>query len=276
MVFKVEKTKNYTVMSNYHLRDKNLSLKAKGLLSFMLSLPDDWDYSLNGLCAICKEQEGAIKSTLKELKDNGYLVIEKVRGEKGYFEYNYIIYEQPINLVKSKNKPEGKNPPVDNPMVENHTQINTNKQSINRQIDRIDKTIKNDEEKISSFDLTEDELQKELRKHHSITRDLIKRKYLEMDDVELVKYDNLFTELLEKYNFTNIIIIVHYVISNVLQRHFKDENDNLITNKFGYLRTSIENNIEMFERGEPEWDEELGWFKESTIEKDDFDYELGY
>ena len=93
MVFKVEKNKNYTVMSNYHLRDKNLSLKAKGLLSFMLSLPDDWDYSLNGLCSICKESEGAIKSTLKELKDNGYLVIEKVRGEKGYFEYNNIIYE---------------------------------------------------------------------------------------------------------------------------------------------------------------------------------------
>ena len=103
MVFKVEKNKNYTVMSNYHLRDKNLSLKAKGLLSFMLSLPDDWDYSLNGLCSICKESEGAIKSTLKELKDNGYLVIEKVRGEKGYFEYNYIIYEHPYTLEKEKN-----------------------------------------------------------------------------------------------------------------------------------------------------------------------------
>lgn len=62
-VFKIEKNKNYTIMSNYHLRDKNISLKDKGLLSFMLSLPDNWDYSLNGLCAICKEQETAIKST---------------------------------------------------------------------------------------------------------------------------------------------------------------------------------------------------------------------
>ena len=74
------------VMSNYHLRDKNLSLKAKGLLSFMLSLPENWDYSLSGLIAVCKEQESSIKSTLKELKEAGYLVIEKVRGEKGYFE----------------------------------------------------------------------------------------------------------------------------------------------------------------------------------------------
>ena len=75
MAFKIEKNKNYTIMSNYHLRDKNLSLKAKGLLSFMLSLPENWDYSLSGLIAVCKEQESSIKSTLKELKE--------VRGQKG-------------------------------------------------------------------------------------------------------------------------------------------------------------------------------------------------
>ena len=72
MVFKIEKNKNYTIMSNYHLRDKNLSLKAKGLLSFMLSLPENWDYSLSGLIAVCKEQESSIKSTLRELKNNGW------------------------------------------------------------------------------------------------------------------------------------------------------------------------------------------------------------
>ncbi len=121
MVFKVEKTKDYTIMSNYHLIDKNLSLKAKGLLLFMVSLLDDWDYSLNGLCAICKESEGAIKNTLGELNANGYLIIEKIRGEKGYFEYNYIIYEHPYNLEKSKENPEGQNPPVDIPKVENQT-----------------------------------------------------------------------------------------------------------------------------------------------------------
>lgn len=119
MVFKIEKNKNYTIMSNYHLRDKNLSLKAKGLLSFMLSLPENCDYSLSGLIAVCKEQESSIKSTLRELKNNGYLVIEKVRGEKGYFEYNYLIYELPIELEKSKDNPEGENPPVDNPEVGN-------------------------------------------------------------------------------------------------------------------------------------------------------------
>lgn len=102
-VFKVEKTKKYTIMSNYHLRDKDLSLKAKGLLSFMLSLPSDWDYSLNGLCAIFKEQETAIKSTLRELKRKRYLIIDKVRNNKGYFEYVYNIYEQPVEVLQEKN-----------------------------------------------------------------------------------------------------------------------------------------------------------------------------
>lgn len=72
---RVHKTKNYTVMSNTHLRDKNLSLKAKGLLSVMLSLPDNWDYSIAGLVAICKENETAVKSALSELKDNNYVML---------------------------------------------------------------------------------------------------------------------------------------------------------------------------------------------------------
>ena len=93
-IFKIEKNKNFTVMSNHHLRNKELSLKAKGLLSFMLSLPEDWDYSLAGLCAICKENKTAIRSALKELQINKYLIIEKVRGEKGYFEYEYLIFEE--------------------------------------------------------------------------------------------------------------------------------------------------------------------------------------
>lgn len=102
-VFKVEKKKNYTIMSNYNLRDKDLSLKAKGLLSFMLSLPSNWDYSLNGLCAICKEQETAIKSTVRELKRKRYLIIDKVRNNKGHFEYVYNIYEQPVEVLQEKN-----------------------------------------------------------------------------------------------------------------------------------------------------------------------------
>ena len=77
MIFRVEKTQNYTVMSNRHLREKNMSLKAKGLLSWMLSNDDDWDYSIAGIVANCKESEVAIKSALKELQEFGYLEVKK-------------------------------------------------------------------------------------------------------------------------------------------------------------------------------------------------------
>lgn len=96
-VFRVQKSKNYTVMSNYHLKDKNLSFKAKGMLSFMLSLPDDWDYSLSGLTAVSKEGIRSIRSILTELKENKYLEIRESRNLKGNFEYEYLIYERPYN-----------------------------------------------------------------------------------------------------------------------------------------------------------------------------------
>ena len=86
-VFKINKNRDFTVMSNYHLRDKTISLKAKGLLSYMFSNPEDWNYSLNGLVAVCKEGKDAISSTLQELKKHGYLVIERCRGPDGKFEY---------------------------------------------------------------------------------------------------------------------------------------------------------------------------------------------
>ena len=98
LVIRVEKTKNYTVMSNYHFKEKKMSLKAKGLLSLMLSLPDNWNYSIAGLVAICKENETAIKSTLKELQEFGYVIIEKImpdKTESGRIEYVYNIFEKP-------------------------------------------------------------------------------------------------------------------------------------------------------------------------------------
>ena len=98
-VFRVIKNKNYTVMSNYHLKDKNLSFKAKGLLSYMLSLPDDWDYSIQGLCKASKDNDFSIRSTLKELQENNYLKITKERNKKGQFEGVYSIFERPLTNV---------------------------------------------------------------------------------------------------------------------------------------------------------------------------------
>ena len=95
-VIRVEKTKNYTVMSNQHFHVLNMSLKAKGLLSLILSLPDTWEYSISGLSSICKESYGTIRSILEELKDLGYLKVIKhfpSVENGGRYTYEYIIYE---------------------------------------------------------------------------------------------------------------------------------------------------------------------------------------
>ena len=95
-VFRVEKNKNYTIMSNYHLQDLRISLKAKGLLSFMLSLPDDWDFTLQGLAACCKEGVDAIRQAVRELEDNGYLRRIRIRKANGRLScQTYDIFEQP-------------------------------------------------------------------------------------------------------------------------------------------------------------------------------------
>lgn len=120
-IIRVEKNKNYTAMSNEHLRNKNLSLKAKGLLSMMLSLPDEWEYSVNGLVAICQEGKASVKSTLKELKDNGYLKVEKLTPDKtknGRIGYVYIIFEN--------RKQEPGFQPLEFQPLENQPQLNTN------------------------------------------------------------------------------------------------------------------------------------------------------
>ena len=113
-VFRVERNKGYTVMSNHHLRNKELSLKAKGLLSQMLSLPEDWDYTLAGLSFINREKIDAIREAVKELERAGYIVRSRERDEKGRLRgTDYVIFEQP------------QTPPVsDLPTLENPTQLN--------------------------------------------------------------------------------------------------------------------------------------------------------
>ena len=129
-VMRVNRNKNYTTMSNVHLRDLNLSLKARGLLSTILSLPDNWNYSIGGLASICKENETCIKSGLKELKEAGYMVVEKLYSDEsgtGKFKYVYNIFENPddskelrerIEKKKDERASRGGNPPVETPPME--------------------------------------------------------------------------------------------------------------------------------------------------------------
>lgn len=126
-VFRVEKTKDFTVMSNYHLRDKNLSLKAKGLLSQMLSLPEEWDYTLAGLACINKESKDAIRSAVNELEQAGYITRRQTTTEGGRFGCNeYLIRERPVLPSPLPESPTTDSTPTAIPMSENPTQLNIN------------------------------------------------------------------------------------------------------------------------------------------------------
>ena len=137
-VYRVNKNRSYTVMANYHLRDKNLSLKAVGLLSKMLSFNDGWQFSTKGLSMICKEGPDAVLAALRELEDHGYLVRHRQRDSKGRMSNTvFEIYEQPQPVPPHGEKPHMENPDVDNPHMEkphgeNPAQLNTN-QVINNQ-----------------------------------------------------------------------------------------------------------------------------------------------
>ena len=147
--FRVNKTSDYTVISNYHLREKGMSLKAKGLLTLMLSLPENWDYSISGLASICAENETAIKTGLNELKKFGYLRISKIfpnkkRGNKK-IEYVYEIFEKPLDKRQKEQTTEEQtlesqvvenqgveNLPLESQAVENQGQLNTKELNTNK------------------------------------------------------------------------------------------------------------------------------------------------
>jgi hypothetical protein len=131
-VIRIQKTDNYTVMSNHHLRNKDMSLKAKGLMSLMLSLPPNWDYSIGGLVAICKESHTSIRSSVKELEDNNYLIRERKNNEKGYFVYEYTLYEMPQPHTGNQHtaKVEADNTHTEDRRQISKEELNTNKLSI--------------------------------------------------------------------------------------------------------------------------------------------------
>ena len=204
--FRIHKTSNYTVMCNHHLQDTNLSLKAIGLLSKMLSLPNKWDFSLKGLVAICKEGEDAIRSALKELEDNKYLKRIRYNDPVTHqFRYEYNIYEMPYTVFQY----------MEDKHADNQLQLNTNE--LNN--DKIDKT------------------------NHQITEELIKRKFISKDDLDIYKYNNLFENVLNEYDYMDVVVCCNYILSKWKKNNGLDENDDEIENKFAYFRASLLNNL---------------------------------
>lgn len=249
--FTIEKNKNHTIMSNYHLQDKNLSYKAKGLLSFMLSLPETWDYSMKGLEAISKESIKALRNILLELENSKYITRIRKQDEHGKFYYDYSICEIPFNINSYYQKGH-----TVKGCTEKDTQINTNKENIKEQIDKDDKI------KLSSFFIPEE--------HNLLTLELIDRGFIREEYIQIFYYDNLFEQLLQDGNsYKNLIKIIHYIVPRVIKRNFKDEDGNTIENKFAYFKNAVICNINKLnvEIGDLWDDKELEKLYNLTIEK---------
>ena len=144
-VCRIEKTKDYTVMANHHLRNKGLSLKAKGLLSLMLSLPEDWDYTVKGLAYICKDGIDSINGAIKELETTGYMHRQRVRNDRGQLTTTeYTIREYPQNMGGDTFPAEGL-PAQESPILENPIQampIQEEPHQLNTYLQTIDKSKK--------------------------------------------------------------------------------------------------------------------------------------
>lgn len=206
-VMRVHKNANYTIMSNHHFKEKGMSLKAKGLLSLMLSLPDDWDYSINGLVTLSKDGRDSVMTALKELESFGYLKRTQLFNEKGHFAgYDYDIYECPEII-----QPNSENPKSEKPKKENQEQLNTN--SINDLPNKVDKLDKR-------------------QKPNYLTKMLVENDYISEDEIFMDQYNYLMDCLEEEYGFEIVRSCVWYLIK---QSRFRN-----IKNKFSYCKASLE------------------------------------
>lgn len=212
MVFREENKINYTKVSNELLKDKELSLPAKGLLITMLSLPDDWSYSTLGLTSIVKESKNTIHRLLKELESKNYLIRKPIRDDKGRFvKYDYVIYELPYPNIRD---------------MENKDIIN----KINNK-DEIDETL------ISGY-----------------TKELIRRRYISKDDFEINKYEEMYKELNQEYDYQLIYMCTNYILKHLKLNNNKDEYGNSIDDKFNYLKISLINNLRYITQDISLWD----------------------
>lgn len=241
--FKIYKSGDFTVMSNYHLKDKSLSLKAVGLLSKMLSLPEDWDYSLNGLVSITKDGLDSVRNALNELKDHNYVEILKIRTAKGTFRYRYLVFENPsekalkLDLNPDMEKPYLDKPNTDTPDMEKHGQYNNKEYNNNNIKDKIDKR-----------EQPNDESESKPVSHNILTLELIQMNYVNENSPETFFYDDLFKGFLEKgKSYKQLYSVVHYIVDRVKSRSYIDEEGNDITNRFGYFKKALESNFSRFD-----------------------------
>lgn len=224
-ILRKQRTSNYTTVNNYFINDPNLKPDGKGFLLYMLSKPDDWKFNFMNFQSSLGIGEKAVRSLVNKLESLKYLKRERIRDEFGHYEWNYFVYEEPYDLVlKRDNLPHSPLGYVESGSVAEgniyqYTDI-TNKDKI----DKLDKTY--------------------LIQHKALINELFRYGYINSDDEQLPLYDSLFNKLISNgYTYTDIYSSIHYIIPKVISRKFSDEDGKIITNKFGYFKTSIESNF---------------------------------
>ena len=206
-VCRVEKNKNYTTMSNYHLRDPNLSNKARGLLSTMLSLPDSWDYTTRGLAKICKDGVDGITAQLKELEQFGYLIRHRIRDSNGRIvDMEYIIYERPHTASPDTEKPYMVKPDMALPDMETPAQINIDKRSTDESIKDLSNThsILSDEPRPSVLAALEAKRKETEFRDMDVYREIVK---------ENICYDYLLSDM--PYDHDRLEEILELIVETV-------------------------------------------------------------
>ena len=244
-VFRVERTHDYTVMSNHHLKNRALSLKAKGLLSLMLSLPDDWDYTLQGLAHISLEKVDAIRKAITELENEGYITRTRERDEQGRLRgTEYIIREQPISEKPTLEKPTLEKPTLEKPTLgkptlENPTQLNNNKLNKNKPSTYEENTQSNQSKEGTETELTEILQNCELKSFESKTAQMLESAVRVLYYKQSIKLSGAvlpqteIRNLLRKVNRDTLIDAVEVL------RH----NENEVQNPQGYLYSVILNAV---------------------------------
>ena len=231
-VMRIHKTANYTIMSNHHFKEREMSLKAKGLLSLMLSLPDDWDYSIAGLATLSRDGKDSVMSALKELETFGYLTRTRLVDERGRFAgYDYDIFEEP------RRAPYSENPQTETPQAENPRQSNTYQQKTEKENDIRDKKDK----RLSSGESFSENLSiLESEEPNIFTKELVKIDYIEPDSLYIEDYNDFFNEMAATYGFEVLRSCLWYFVNRIKSNGAVDEHGRPIIARLSYCRIAIE------------------------------------
>ena len=231
-IMRKQKVNRYTTIDNFLIDDKRLDPEGKGYLIYMLRKPDNWKFNYKSIQNDLNVGERNVRTNINKLKDLKYLKIDKIKNEKGLYEYIYTIYEIPFDIdLKNGFYPDVRYEGVDSEYLQTDTDIiNTN---INK--DKEDKPLK--EYTSSFFNPSE---------NNRLTLELIDIGYVDKEDLQLYQYDDFFEELLKDNSYRELIRVFNYVTSKVIERDFIDEEGFEIKNKFGYLKSSMISNINRF------------------------------